>query len=499
MRGLLLLLYLAASASALCIGNYYIYALGDAVYVFEKHTLRLVNSFQLEGGVNAALAIGCVVIGDSLYLGVATGYSYIVVKAGPLGVERRLEIDGLVALTNHCGRVAVLVDNMSHIAIKWFTPNLEFVEDVWWSKADAYYMLVSSGCELWLIEYNWPPWRVDIYYIGVGGSRTLMHTAGEHGEVVPDGDGGVYYITPTKWLRISKYGVVNIGRGVRDLIHKAFIKGDAIYAVALQSPHGPNYVTVARSWGKVERIYLGSRHVELAADGGYIYIYYGGSRLERRPYLPNGTAVVRAASDIKLGNVKTGIIGVGEVGGPVYGPFKVLAGRYVGYVAHCGGVKSVEFEVGDGEAKEVVIEVRGHHVRIVLVDFFRRPLDGHLYVGIYGSVATCFRDIAKSPLDVVLPEGEYKAGVSFFRDVERGGYRTEEYITTWYSFRVEPGGRIALRDMSLDRLFAVEGNTLYIYRDGVTYLELLPAAALFGVFYALDKFSSAASRRLGRR
>jgi hypothetical protein len=32
--------------------------------------------------------------------------------------------------------------------------------------------------------------------------------------------------------------------------YEAFIKGDAIYSVALHYPYGTNYVTVARSWGR---------------------------------------------------------------------------------------------------------------------------------------------------------------------------------------------------------------------------------------------------------
>lgn len=501
MRPVIVLLLSALALASLCIGDRYAYVADIYVFIFDMTQGHFATvKLHLPSETNMATVIGadrCPVAGDRLFLGLRNASGDFLLRIGVGGVEKGIKINGeLAQVAPVCGGIAALVLNTSHVAVQWLTSELEIQWAASWEREgpDARYDIVGSGCELWLLEYHAEGTLTNFYIVAPNGTRELVYTAEELVYVLPDRSGGLHFFSTSRWVRITKGGAALLGSGINGTPYAGFVKGDYVYLLYSLYTEASAYVVVKRPFSGEERIYLGRRYVLMNSDGEFIYDQTLGF-IRRYRYIPNGTLIVRTDVGDVFG-LRVGIAGVGEAEGGVYGPVKVWPGAYEVYVRSCHERRSHVAEVSDGGIVEKVIDIEGGVLRIQLVDFFRRPVAEDIYVKVKGREGSCIQKLVKSPVEFFLPSGRYYVSVRFYKHGGSPSYREELSAGVLdVPVDVDGAGRAHLNYGTVERLFMMWDNTMYIYRDGITYLEIITIIIILGILYLMEKTANILRRR----
>ncbi|MGB9704298.1 MAG: hypothetical protein ACPL3C_02525, partial [Pyrobaculum sp.] len=428
----------------------------------------------------------CVAEGDDAYAFIGES----LVKLTPRGIDKELKLSGwwVYGLAPTCGGVAALMNNGSHWSLRIYNQDLELIDQSVWRSESAWWQVAASGCKIWLAE---PPPTPALYVLN-SGNLTRVLTLNTTGVAVPDGRGGVYYIGRDWIYRVDEGGVSIVGRGFHATPIAYAVTKNRLYLLDVQSVDAWNYIKSIilvdlEKGAVVGRIYTPEVD-RVATDGEHLYFYLQRhfletGRLERRSYVPNATIYL-----IRRGGphgVRIGIEGVGETLDEVFGPVKLWPGIYTAYLEHCGVREEKRIYVADGMSGYVEMEFDAVTLRFVPVDFFRRPVESHIGV----AVGDChnYTSPGYETRLVLLKGKKYVIDVTYM-PIERSGGR---YFEDLRQVRLDVEiGRDRSVKISADSPFVHMGDAVYLYRDGITYMEVLTAAAVvLPSLYAVDKIA----------
>ncbi|MGC9049930.1 MAG: hypothetical protein ACP5J3_03305 [Pyrobaculum sp.] len=482
-------LLMAPFALANAVGADHIYV--DArveVYVYDKNSGVRVAEVPVDGVVQSYAVAGDVFFAVTVpYYTDGTRWvkrgRYALWKIGPGGVERAVDLPSFAYahVGADCRSVAVLLIHEGNATLLLYTHEFRLLLSTELEPVEGA-QLVGSGCGLWLAVLR--EGRTVLYHVGDGGLEKIFDLD-LPAYVMPDMRGGVYVITQRHTYHVAAGQVLRVGEGYDKPIVKHLVVREGYYLVS-----DGGVVAYFKPGGEMVEIYGAGLFSWAMSDGEYIYVPNGPRGFVKYRYVPNGTLTVRVLGEVPH---VIEVEGAGLSAEGVLGPVRVFAQRYTVKVEHCGGSREVVVEVKDGGEETVAIRLTGVRIRVEVLDFFRRT-SGYLSTAAYGR-ATCASVLSdKGVAEVVVPGGgEYSLVVAYYISEGGAGYVLEKVRRLRYTVKtsddgsvlVEPGRNIIRGYEESPGMYFAWGRgevTIQIYKDGVTYLEVIMAGALAALY-----------------